>query len=401
MLSPELSNDGKCPFQKLEVSEPTIKDIQTLVKLRTTKSKGYQHPLSIVPKLHKLIKPKVCEESDLTKVLVKLFLGSICLANIYYLDLSVEYRSLGLSLTRRKSFEKQEQLDEDSSLQSSITRITGIINQIKLLIESYVSGSVKAGEVSLTTHLGLLHREILQLIHGDFLAVLRDVMSNELEDFLSSDYCLLSNTTLQKLEKMKEGTQCVFAKTAKVWGAPSWESSLTLEENIVKAVPHLIHFVTAGAFEGLNIFAFQMPAEYGLSVDILAETTRRVLVVLNNEDPMERNCLADDIEHENWRFSFNGEQVFVITTGPCYGVENSRFAFCDDATFLLIQPDFSFKSQKSWGIGGKETISRKIRTLFTQAGRTYEDDLIEAARYVMPVRFGSPIVKWWKGLSES
>ena len=47
--------------------------------------------------------------------------------------------------------------------------------------------------------------------------------------------------TLDHFKPVQSGTECVFAKQAKLWGGREYDSALTLEDNILKWVPPVVH----------------------------------------------------------------------------------------------------------------------------------------------------------------
>ena len=90
----------------------------------------------------------------------------------------------------------------------------------------------------------------------------------------------------------------------------------------------------------------------------------------------------------------------MVTFGPCYGPNSSRYAFGLDATYLLFQPRSSFV--RRWAPGTDRLPDRAreaIRHDFEAAGRQYDLAITlsprEAHRVVKPVRLGEPPVRWW------
>jgi hypothetical protein len=95
----------------------------------------------------------------------------------------------------------------------------------------------------------------------------------------------------------------------------------------------------------------------GATVEALARTTRTVIAGLTGLDPGERRDVpADD---RGWRFTFAGERFFVVTFGPCYGPESSRYAFGLEATYLLFQTRSSFV--RRWGPGNRPAAGSRAR----------------------------------------
>ncbi len=48
--------------------------------------------------------------------------------------------------------------------------------------------------------------------------------------------------SLHNFNKIKENTECIFAKRAKLWGSPDWKNELSLEENVLRYLKQ--HYVS-------------------------------------------------------------------------------------------------------------------------------------------------------------
>lgn len=59
----------------------------------------------------------------------------------------------------------------------------------------------------------------------------------DIANFVLQVYDPENCVTLDHFKPVQTGTECVFAKQAKLWGGREYDSTLTLEDNILKWVP--------------------------------------------------------------------------------------------------------------------------------------------------------------------
>jgi len=190
---------------------------------------------------------------------------------------------------------------------------------------------------------------------------------------------------------IQESTHCSFARTARICGAPEWVATLPLEDNVDRALPSFLRFLRVARDQRLDGYVFEAVGdEFGSSIQQLARTTRRVLTYLSERDPA-----------QTYWFSLAGERLFVLTFAPCYGTDSSRYGFEQESTFILFQPEHSFDRKVPPGQAViPDFIRRRIRDEFAAHNRSYDLAITlgryEAHRYVKPLRFGDPIVRWWE-----
>lgn len=60
-------------------------------------------------------------------------------------------------------------------------------------------------------------------------------------EFVLRSYDPENCLTLDHFKPVQNSTECVFAKRAKLWGGKEYNSTLTLEDNILKWVPYTVH----------------------------------------------------------------------------------------------------------------------------------------------------------------
>jgi hypothetical protein len=201
---------------------------------------------------------------------------------------------------------------------------------------------------------------------------------------------------LRRFDAIRLQTECGFARGAELWGCDEWPEG-GLKPAVAEFARLLAQLVAqADPPDGAVLEVCDMGA--GATVEALARTTRTVIAGLTGLDPGERRDVpADD---RGWRFTFAGERFFVVTFGPCYGPESSRYAFGLEATYLLFQTRSSFV--RRWGPGTDRLPDRAreaIRRDFASAGRRYDLastlSSLEANRVVKPAHLGEPPVRWW------
>ncbi|XP_071110306.1 uncharacterized protein [Haliotis cracherodii] len=207
---------------------------------------------------------------------------------------------------------------------------------------------------------------------------------------------------------IKQNTECIFAKQAKVWGCTGWNSSLSLEENVYRSLPTLLKFSMVCEELGLDMFLIELPGEeYGRDVNIFGDAVRRVLKQISDNDPTGYRCMDKSyIARRGWVFEFNKITFFITTFAPCYPVDNSRYGFECDNCYVALQPEISFAQHDlppdtpstEWEC--PVTVRDKIRVGFRNSGREYH---IRNTIYypmaedvVKPLGRDDPIVEWWK-----
>lgn len=219
--------------------------------------------------------------------------------------------------------------------------------------------------------------------------------------------CLaLHSFAVQNFSTVQRNTKCIFAADSRLWGPLGWHVDASIEDNIGQHVlPLLVLFVERGPALELDGFVIEFPKEsYGDTLNALCRTTRRALATIWRYDPRrdpDRDWL-DGIESPQWFYSFGGQRLFILATGPCYGRSSSRFAYGSRSTFLLLQPEHSFTRRQSPPSSGRIADSHRqlIRQQFSAVGQGYDLAITlgscEAFRFVKPLALGDPPVRWWE-----
>eukprot|EP01080_Neovahlkampfia_damariscottae_P007203 gene7203-11519_t len=234
------------------------------------------------------------------------------------------------------------------------------------------------------------------------------VLSNENSPF---SYDPLNCFALQKFKPIKSNTECIFAKSSKVWGSNNYDVNLSLEENILSSIPMLIKFFSIyhDPNDFLDGFIFEIKGDkYGDTVENFAKTVANVLKIISENDPSQKNCIANpNVSKKGWHFEFNSIMIFVTTFAPCYPKTNARYAFgVKDSCFILLQPYESFSYHElspdtphtNWD--NPKTERDKIRIAFKDSGRQYfipESVYYPTAEHIVkPEIEKGDFVNWWK-----
>jgi len=93
----------------------------------------------------------------------------------------------------------------------------------------------------------------------------------------SYDPAALDLQSLSAFQRVKEGTHCVFARRARLWGSPDWDENETLAGNLDRAKAALTLFTAS--YDGINGFLLRIPVQED-SLEAHVTATREALVHL-------------------------------------------------------------------------------------------------------------------------
>lgn len=221
-------------------------------------------------------------------------------------------------------------------------------------------------------------------------------------------YDAAASEILDHFASVKQNTECLFARTSKIWGARPFLSTLSLEDNVFRSIPMFIKFCNVGQSLYLDGFLFEIPhQEFGQSPESFGRGVRRLMKCLSDHDPAKRKCMDRSyIDKRGWYFEFDKISIFVTTFAPCYPSCHSRYSFGAQGCFILFQPEFSFAAHDigpdtpdtNWEC--PVTVRDKIRVAYKDAGRQYaiRDTVYypPAHDIVKPLGIHDPPVEWWK-----
>jgi len=212
-----------------------------------------------------------------------------------------------------------------------------------------------------------------------------------------------NNATLKHFRPIQQGTECPFAKAAKLWGsnAGPWYSSNTARTNAA-ALTEFVRRSNDG--ENLDGFCIELPGDGG--PETLGHRIRSVLTDLSDCDPAGEKVMRKTyIGARGWRFRFAKADFFVTSFAPCYPPTSSRYAFGTGCAFLLLQPEMSFLRHKlpddtAVTLDPPQTIRDATRLAFCEAGRSYyipkTTKYPPAEQLVKPIKDdGTKVIRWW------
>lgn len=136
------------------------------------------------------------------------------------------------------------------------------------------------------------------------------------------------------------------------------------------------------------------------STKTLSGILLNVLTMLRSYDLTNETDLLTGIETEAWDFEYGGVSFFILALSPFYSAENTRHCNSGDTSYLLFQPESSFRR---FGISSshpnRERISQQVRGIFRSRGQVYDDEvtlsLPKRYRYIMRTLPTDPPVLWW------
>ncbi|CAH1238939.1 Hypp5669 [Branchiostoma lanceolatum] len=223
-------------------------------------------------------------------------------------------------------------------------------------------------------------------------------------------YDAMSCRSLESFTPVKEGTECVFARLARLWGSADWNGQLSLEENTRRSLPMFVKFCAAQSHLGLDGFLFELPGNnFGATPEDLGNGVRRLLKVLSDTDPAGVHCMDKSyVSKRGWCFEFDKCTFFVTTFAPCYPDTHSRFNFNSENSFVLLQPEESFLRHNvgadtphtDWE--NPRTVRDQIRAAYRRAGRVYStrDTVVYPPAHDIVKPLGGDngqdnVVAWW------
>ena len=223
-----------------------------------------------------------------------------------------------------------------------------------------------------------------------------------------------SLSSLARFAPIRQQTQCIFARNARIWGSrDGWEP------NAADAISNVRLSLAAFALfaslqDGIDGFVFEVKG--AKSLPDLCAAVRDVLCGLAALDPTGRDCMAKSWAcKKGWVFEFNQNEFFVTSFAPCYDESSSRYAFGaadGESCFVLLQPYHSFLLHNvgsdtpltAWD--RPRTARDRIRVAFKAKGRPYPippnpDAYPVAHNFVYPLdSMDGGIVRWWREEDE-
>jgi hypothetical protein len=210
-----------------------------------------------------------------------------------------------------------------------------------------------------------------------------------------------SAPSLSRFRTIQTQTLCPFARGARLWGAPAWDSSESIGGNAAEIAPVLVRFTSLLKWEVLDGFVVEV-SDAALFRDLegLAATFRTLLRELSAVDPWGSKSMDQEILAEDWQFEFNGARLFVAVFAPIYDGAHTRETYGENSAYILFQPEISFDRHLA-STGRKHPAAHsQIRERFAAGGKPYDSQVItqpfEAPRYLKPLRQSDSSFEWWK-----
>lgn len=202
----------------------------------------------------------------------------------------------------------------------------------------------------------------------------------------------------REFSKVVENTHCPYSDQKSAMG-PVWDMSLTWDENIATNAKELQEFFAVFIPEKLHGYVMEVRTHNNIkTLEEFGKVFNKILITLNEYDPLHSNCLRQKINSLSWQFQFAGERTFITTFAPCYQPLHPRYSYSANILYLFFQPEKSFAF---CGVNSGNRESKELaRKAFEKAGRPYDgaliDKRIEAWLYILPAEVGDNPIEWWK-----
>ncbi|XP_064385213.1 uncharacterized protein LOC135334087 [Halichondria panicea] len=213
---------------------------------------------------------------------------------------------------------------------------------------------------------------------------------------------------LRNFDIIQQNTHCTFAKRAMLWGSRDYDTSMSLEQNVMRSLPALTKLLIVGDSLHLDGFLIELPgSQFGATVEEFGQGVRRVLKCISDHDPISFHCMNKSyLGKVGWSFEYGGVPIFVTTFAPCYPENHSRYAFGSENSYILLQPMYSFAIHDigddtpltNWD--EPKTVRDKIRCAYKENNRGYyiRDTVVYPAAHdvVKPLKEGpGHVIEWW------
>jgi small GTP-binding protein len=201
--------------------------------------------------------------------------------------------------------------------------------------------------------------------------------------------------TLQRFAPIQNGTQCPFAKRARLWAAH------IEDEGIIRDLQDFVRL----SEEDAKLDGFVVELTRDVTFPAFMDSVRRALTKLSDADPAGEGMMRKKyIGEVGWHFRFAGAPFFVTTFSPLYPPSSPRYAFGAGAAFALLQPERSFIRHKlPLDDGTAPGVRAVVRAAFAEKGRAFVPPAPRSAnahQVVRPLREDEGFVPWWQD-SES
>jgi hypothetical protein len=203
---------------------------------------------------------------------------------------------------------------------------------------------------------------------------------------------------MEIFKRMVGQTRCPYAKTAKVWYAPAWNTDASYYENVGFHATALRQFVPVAKAERYHGFVSEITiGPRAKDFDTVKRAFREYLHALASTDTNCQQCMMGVRGDKSWQFEYAGLRMFLNVFAPCYPAPHSKRVEAEDCFFVFFQPEHSFDL---CGVNPQNRAAKtQIRSAFADADMPYNgaaiDARIEAELYMFPLNPTDPPVRWW------
>jgi len=344
-------------------------------------------------------------KTELLAPLMELFASSLCISTQYCVDLREAYCEAGLCTDILKIVaEKRATIDLSYDLELRLNALRLKTNEIGEIITyyDYERASATPIEVRALKHIiPEYHLAILDIFacseacFAKFFAHNLEVAETAPEIF-ERRFNPSTASCLEIFKQIKNESHCPFAKAARLWGAPSYNESLSFNKNLEQALPFLESFTRAAKNETLDGFVFEFPvSSFGSDMSALCTVVQKFIeYLLQNDSTNPRDFDKAEITSSDWRFNFHREDFFVNVFSPLYDKRHSRHSYSAiESIFIMLQPEASFHRRIPKHL--YQSTREEINQRFEQALQGYRLDPLEAHKFILPERDELPPVAWY------
>ncbi|MET9359912.1 hypothetical protein ABZX93_03215 [Streptomyces sp. NPDC006632] len=193
-------------------------------------------------------------------------------------------------------------------------------------------------------------------------------------------------------------TVCPFALKSTLWGSPSYDESLSFEDNMRRSLPSVRQFIRILDRDVVDGYVYAFPTRiFGDSFEDLQQLFRNFVDFLHRTmtdaapaglDP----AVATD---PKWFLVLESEECFISVFAPCYPHDHSRYMNGVEGHFLfMLQPEAAVLRQLTKN--DYHQRSEAIRFRFRDGFQAYTLADIEVDRFLLPMRPDQPPVKWYE-----
>jgi len=383
-------------------------DLQREIAVHIVTLGGYWRPMSAVVRVAEELGEVVeaMQDGDDGKILAELadlFIITTCLANQYCIQLDdLEVAEAPLD-DGGKHTSLRDRLNTLMTLVTHSGRLSRTVNAYD------GEKPAKADEipVSISDSIDTIHLVIFQYVvsaGGSLDTAVNSAMERSARrdrKRFTAKYDPSSATAVKLFGNIASVSPCIFAKSARVWGAPSYRLQKSLTENVDAAMDALLHFGRAAVVEQLDGFVMQLDDPMlHRDIETFCNTIRHVLTTIDNYNKPEERCMKKDMLSPTWRFKLFNQTYFVTTFAPFYNLDHPRHSSIPGSSFVFFQPEESFDHHGVSGNNPKRSaIKKSIRENFEKWARPYAGQLsaqlIEALKYIKPLDAHAKPLFWW------